>query len=211
MIEILDNAIQIIVVAAGAAAAGIFYARRHSEAMLILALFYLTFFSGLLYWLLFLVLKTYTPRVFYVSDISWLGGFLFLLTLEQYLQTPEEKAFRHPAMLLAPALGIPLTVFYMVRGGGDYLYNALCGGLTIAAGVLAIRGLLFARRQKGAQREYWWFHAAVLAELILEYCLWTASCFWSGGSLANPYFWFDFALTVSLALLYPALKKAVQP
>jgi hypothetical protein len=43
----------------------------------------------------------------------------------------------------------------------------------------------------------------------MEYCLWTASCFWVSDTLANPYFWFDFGLSGSAVLLLIAAERAV--
>ena len=53
------------------------------------------------------------------------------------------------------------------------------------------------------------FHGTVLAFAALEYALWTSSCFWVSDTLTNPYFWFDFLLSLVLLLLLPALRKAV--
>ena len=49
----------------------------------------------------------------------------------------------------------------------------------------------------------------LLAFAALEYALWTSSCFWVSDTLTNPYFWFDFLLSLVLLLLLPALRKAV--
>ena len=49
----------------------------------------------------------------------------------------------------------------------------------------------------------------MLAFIALEYALWTASCFWVSDTLTNPYFWFDFLLTLVLLLFLPAVRKAV--
>ena len=54
------------------------------------------------------------------------------------------------------------------------------------------------------------FHGTVLAFIALEYALWTASCFWVSDTLTNPYFWFDFLLTLVLLLFLPAVRKAVE-
>jgi len=53
------------------------------------------------------------------------------------------------------------------------------------------------------------FHIVVLLILILEYVLWTSSCFWVSNTLTNPYFWIDFLLTAALLALIPATRKAV--
>ena len=44
---------------------------------------------------------------------------------------------------------------------------------------------------------------------LLEYALWTVSCFWMGDTMANPYFWFDLLITGCMLLFLPALEKAV--
>ena len=38
----------------------------------------------------------------------------------------------------------------------------------------------------------------------------TASCCWVSDTLTNPYFWFDFLLTLVLLLFLPAVRKAVE-
>lgn len=81
--------------------------------------------------------------------------------------------------------------------------------MTMAAAWYSVRGLLYARRQSGKLRDMQYFHIAVLCICALEFCLWTASCFWVSDTLTNPYFWFDFLLTAALFALLPATRKAV--
>ena len=44
----------------------------------------------------------------------------------------------------------------------------------------------------------------------LKYALRTAPRFWARDTLTNPYFWFDFLLTLVLLLFLPAVRKAVE-
>ena len=44
----------------------------------------------------------------------------------------------------------------------------------------------------------------ILVFCLLEYALWTASCFFSGDGLQNPYYWIDFLLTASFVFFIPA-------
>jgi hypothetical protein len=83
-------------------------------------------------------------------------------------------------------------------------------GMTMAAAWFSVRGLFYARRQTGKPRDMQCFHIAVLCVIVLEYGIWTASCFWVGDTLKNPYFWFDFMMTASLFALLPATRKAVE-
>ena len=85
---------------------------------------------------------------------------------------------------------------------------------TAAAAWLAIRGLVFCRRKKKAEggsstRGMRFFHITVLCFVVLEYTLWTSSCFWVSDTLSNPYFWFDFLLSGAIFVMLPATRKAV--
>ena len=75
------------------------------------------------------------------------------------------------------------------------------------SGWFSIRGCIWASRSKDVRRRH--FHLAVLLLIVMEYCLWTASCFWVSDTLANPYFWFDFGLSGSAVLLLIAAERAV--
>ena len=51
--------------------------------------------------------------------------------------------------------------------------------------------------------------ALILIFCLLEYALWTASCFWDEEILFHPYYWFDFMLTASFPLILHAVRKAM--
>jgi len=207
MVEIVDNAVQLAVMVCCFVFSGMVAVRKKSQSYVLVACFYGSYALGLLYWLLYLALKTYTPKIFYVSDLTWIASFLFLLALDLSLVPPEEKRFRCPAAWLAPAVCAVTTVFYCTYG--DFVTNILWGVLTGGIGYVSVRGLLYARTQAGSARSRQWFHLALLFIMLMEHCLWTSSCFWAGDTLKNPYFWFDCALTCGCAALLPATKKAV--
>lgn len=205
MIEIIDNAVQLTVALFCTAAAGGLAVRRKKESYWILTCYYGALAMGLLYWLTYDLITSYTPKIFYVSDLCWMASYLFLLMLVAETAGAEERAYRHPAAWISPAVSTALTVFYC--HWGDYLENIVWCGLLGAAGWISLRGCLWAaERGQMARRN---FHLAVLGLIAMEYCLWTASCFWVSDTLSNPYFWFDFGLTGAAAVLLPATKKAV--
>ncbi len=207
MVELFDNAVQFLATLSAGVGAGLLYYKNRKQEYFLLACFFGTFSLGTLYWTLNVLLFSQTPQVFYVSELGWLASYMFLLTLEHTLSTPEERRFWHPAVLLVPAVCVPQLLLYMTRG--DILFNLPICGMTMAAGWYSVRGLLYARRQSGKPRDRQFFHIAVLCAVALEFCLWTVSCFWAGDTLANPYFWVDFFLSASLFALLPATKKAV--
>ena len=101
---------------------------------------------------------------------------------------------------------LPQFALYVTRG--DLLLNVLMCGLTMMLAWCAVRGLVWAKKTENGRLRR--FHGTVLAFIALEYALWTASCFWVSDTLTNPYFWFDFLLTLVLLLFLPAVRKAVE-
>lgn len=142
-----------------------------------------------------------------MSDLSWLASVLFLLVLQTTIRLPEERAYRPPLAWAVPAFCAVMGLYFFQWG--DYFLNILWEVLLGICGYSALRGLLFARRQSGGLRSRQYFHGAVLAFVLLEHGLWVASGHWQGGTLLNPYYWFDFLLSATFFTFLPTLKKAV--
>jgi len=205
MIEIIDNAVQLAVTLVCAGISGTLALRQRKQAYTILACYYGALTMGILYWLVYDLITSYTPKIFYVSDLCWMASYLFLLMLVTATASQEERTFRHPAAWISPVISTALTLFYCQWG--DWLENIIWCGLMGATGWFSISGFIWAtRRKKTARRN---FHLAVLFLIAVEYCLWTASCFWVSDTLANPYFWFDFGLSGAAVLLLIATERAV--
>ena len=209
MVELIDNASQFLLTLLASLGAGILYYKSRKQTYFLLACFLGTFSLGTLYWTLHVLLFKHSPQIFYVSELAWIASYLFLLTLGYTLSTPEERKFKHPAVWLVPIICIPQLLLFLTHG--DILFNLLICSQTMAVAWYSVRGLFYARRQSGKPRDRQYFHITVLCIITLEYCLWTASCFWVSDTLTNPYFWFDFLLTAALFALLPATRKAVEP
>lgn len=207
MVELITNLFQLIAAIVATLLAGILFYKSHVQAYLLLTSFFGTFMLGSLYWTLHFFLFDYTPHLFYVSELAWIASHMFLLTLIFTLASHEEKKFRHPAVWFAPIFCLPQLLLYLATG--DILLNILISCLAMVIMWCALRGFIYARQKSGKHRNRQYFHLALLAIIILEHGLWTFSCFWMGDTLANPYFWIDFSLTIALILLLPATRKAV--
>ena len=208
MVEFLDNLTQLLAALSGCVLAGVFYLRSRRQPYFLLCCFYGCFGFGLLYWLLYTLLVTDAPPMFYVSDIGWISCFLFLLLLQYSLVDKEERALHSRLPWLALVIEIPLTAYFISIG--DVLYNLIVGALMAAMLRLAIRGLVWQSKQPKQDPGKWFFHLVTIGYILLENCLWLSSYPWAGDTLANPYFWFDFAVTVSILALFPAVRKAVK-
>jgi hypothetical protein len=205
MVEIIDNAVQLAVTLACTGVSGCLALKRRKQAYTILTCYYGALAMGNLYWLVYDLITSYTPKIFYISDLCWMASYLFLLMLVASTAGPEERAFRHPAAWISPVISTALTAFYCQWG--DWVENIIWCGLMGVSGWFSIRGCIWASRSKDVRRKH--FHLAVLLLIAMEYCLWTASCFWVSDTLANPYFWFDFGLSGSAVLLLIAAERAV--
>ena len=204
--ELVENLLQLLVTFLGACCAGLSYRRERRQAQFLLFCFYGCFALGTLYWTLYLLLFGATPRVFYVSEFGWVASVIFLRILQATLSAPEERAFRCRMVWLAPAVGVPLMIFYCTFG--DILSNLIWCGMIILLSACSIRGLAYANRQTGAARRLRPFHIGILCFCASEYLLWTAGCFWPNDSLQSPAFWCDILLTLSIFALLPAARKA---
>lgn len=208
MIEIIENSIQLGTLTVCTIMTALFSLRKQSQEGASLAMFYSSYVLGDLFWLLYLICYGHIPRIFYVSYLSWYAAFLFLYMLLQRISTEEERKSSNPFACLLPAFCIAMSVFYMQWG--DYAGNLVSAALMSMLMFHTVRGLLFLRsRPEEASRRYLYY--TVLLFCILEYCAWTASCFFSGDDLSNPYYWADFLITVCMVFLLPALRKAVVP
>ena len=218
MIERYENALQITVLTVGILIAVIRAIRQKSRAWAMLTLFYVSLLMGDLYWVLCLVFFGATPRISLSSDWNWVSAYLFLYLLLRQTAPPPNAREKRLTPWLGFAFAFAMTVFFFslyvywnVHDGAHYvlwaraLSNLLYGMIMGLLMFSAIRRLVDA----GIYRRQKILSIAILSFCLVEYGLWTVSCFeWKAG-LANPYYWFDFLMTVSTCLLLPATRRAV--
>lgn len=207
MLDLFSNALQFMVAAGSAVYTIILASKTRIQQYFLLACFYVTFALGSIYWLLYLLMSGYTPRFFYVSDLSWIASYLFLVMLCVSVASPEEKSYRPVAAWIITAILSAMTVYMLQKG--DIIITLIWNGLTIICGFLSTRGFLLARKKTGKAREKQFFYGTVIAIVIIEFGLWMASCFFYEVTWFNPYIYFDIALTCSLVVLLFAAKKVI--
>ena len=185
--ELIINLLQFFVTLLGFCLSGIRYLRHRTLSYFLLICFYGCFALGSLYWTLYLLLFSETPRIFYVSEFGWVSSVIFLYLLQYTLSSPEERSFSCRKSLLAPLIGVPLCAFYCTFG--DILSNLLWCGMMILVSYRSIHGLVYAETQTGKGRNLRYFHIGILCYVAVEYALWTSGCFWPGDSIFSPYSW----------------------
>lgn len=207
MTELLENLIQLAVTGICTGAA-IHRAVSYREKIWAdLALFYGLFFLGDLYWILYLLFYGDTPQYGYISDLAWYAAFVFLILLIQQVSglKPDLKTV---VPWIGPLFALGMGIFYMQWGDifGNILSMLIMGTLLW----LVLYHLFPGKRRGSVPGKNKSLYVMILIICLLEYILWTLSCFWMGETLANPYFWADFALTAVLPLLLMGVRKAVE-
>ena len=199
MIEQIDNGLQIAVLVLCVTAAIFKAAGYRSRSWTLLAFFYGSWLLGDVYWSVCLLFYDKTPEISVVSDLSWYASYIFLYMLLRRVSPPEELAGRRILPWLGPVFALGMALFFMRRGEivNNLIYAALMGLL------------LYASIHRLIERRNRTLPALILVFCLLEYALWTASCFWNDAILLHPYYWFDFLLTVSFPFFLPAVRKAV--
>lgn len=208
MIEFLDNLLQLLVTLICWCISGVFYYHSRKQAYFLLTSFFGCFTFAGLYWTLYFLLFYETPQVFYVSEIGWISGCIFLYLLQYTISDEKERDFKSHAVWISVIIGIPLYVFYSYDG--DILFNAITNFMMILISWWSIRGLLYMRYQEKRNQNCYYFHILTLCFVFLEYCLWIASVFWIGDTLSNPYFMIDFLLTIWRIFLLIVVRKVVE-
>ena len=204
MIESIENALQIATLLVCSALALIRAVRTRSRAWTLLAFFYGSWGLGDVYWLVCLIFFGQTPRISVVSDLSWYASYIFLYMLLREIAPPDGAREKRFLPWLGPLFAAGMAAFFMQWGeiGSNLIYALLMSLLLFSV----IRRFL--DREKYAAQQA--LCVLILVFCLLEYALWTASCFWTGETLGNPYYWFDFLLTLSFPCFIPAARRAVK-
>ena len=217
MLDGIENALQSVVLLACAVIAAVRAIRQRSRTWTLLVLFFGSWLLGNLYWMFCLIFFGSSPQVSIVSDLSWYASFIFLYMLLRHTAAPEstrEKRFL-PWLGFIFSLGMAiwfcsLYVHWNKEGYHFTLWDKALSNLIYA---VLMGLLLFASIRRLLDGEAYPVQRplciAILVFCLLEYALWTTSCFWSEISLANPYYWFDFLLTAGFLSFLPTTRKAV--
>ena len=205
MIESVDNGIQLFITALCTGIAAYGWYKDRSREWILLGLFSGVYFLGDLYWQLFLTFYHETPVFSDVPYFSWYASYIFLLLL---LTMQEKGAVIKGIKKYWPVhiFTAGLCVFFMQYG--SYLNNLVCAFLMSLLISASLRGL-FGETAAGTGQSRRPVYASVLLFCVFEYGMWISSCFVSGDSITNPYYWFDVLLSVDCLLITFATGKAV--
>ena len=204
LIETIDNAFQLLSLGILAVMTVYRAVTTRNRIWILLYMFYIVIALGNLYWFLYMMLYEETPFYSFIPDFCWIAAIMALLLLLLYIREGEWKYRQFTVLWPAAVFTFVMSAFYMRYG--KYLTNVLYSVFSAMLIMVTIVGFKNTEKGSGKRRLY----LSSLLFCLVEYSLWTASCFdWSGPVFLDPYYFLDVLLTVSYILFYPAARKAV--
>lgn len=205
--EISENTFQIIVMFTGMIAMGTMGFKYSSRRAIVLACTYTSFMLGTLFYTLHMTIIGDIPRIFYVSDISWMASYLFTLLLMSMRRWRREKQIRFKAV---PAV---LSVIAFVSA----IYNELLGpskfmscGIGLITGAIVYFAVDAMITSKASGNKIRGFDITVTAVVFLQNLLYFVSEYTQDYTHFNLYFAVDILLTLHFAMLAYFLGKEVK-
>lgn len=199
--ELIDNSIQIILLAGVSLASLVMTLKYHDKRCIILSLAYASYAMGTMYFMLHVAITGNPPDVFYVSEVSWIASYLFLLSL-MIVRTEDTR----PRLSLIPilcAILVMVTVILANIGGPSYL---ITGMFAFTSGSITYMALFRLIHTTGTRK----VDICLLVCIVLQLSLYLSSQFMTDFTVLNLYFVIDFVLTGCLMALLPLTLMEVK-
>ena len=203
--EIYDNVFQTLSLMGMMIVSGAAGLKYSSRKLVVLACAYGSIMLGTLFYMLHLTIIGDIPRIFYVSEISWMAGYLFFLFLVILRQERKNVNFQPvPAMLALFTLAASVHSEVM----GNSILMSLAFGV-IADAIVYISSIRIRRAHlSGAHPAA--FDRMMIAVVILQILVYFVSEYVSDFSTFNLYFAVDILFTLSLCSLFRMIRKEAQ-
>lgn len=198
--EILDNLFQITVMLLSMTAAFTLAIRFRSRRYVMLGCGYGCFMMGTLYYVLHIVIMGYNPKIFYVSEFSWLAAYLFYLSLLISRTTEKRRKRSVPALL--DALFIAAASLLCGILGPSPLSS---GAYAVTAGAIAYLSVRRMLEHPGRLRQTCRPEILLGCMLIMQCAVYAISAVTGDFTRFNAYFSADLLLTLCMASLNIAI------
>lgn len=203
--EIFDNVFQTLSLMGMMVVSGAAGLKYSSRKLVVLACAYGSIMLGTLFYMLHLTIIGDIPRIFYVSEISWMAGYLFFLFLVILRQERKNVDFQPvPAMLAMFTLAASVHSEVM----GNSILMSLAFG--VIAGAIVYISSIRIRRAHLSGTHPAAFDRMMIAVVILQILVYFVSEYVSDFSTFNLYFAVDILFTLSLCSLFRMIRKEAQ-
>ena len=158
------------------------------------------------YWGTYTILMgDYPTTSSFMAYLGWDIGYVFLALLVFEIRFEEEKAFFSPISLLPIPIIVPQFLYYLQFGG---IFNNIWQNFWCALiACVSVNSMIFyfKNRKNGARKP----HVAILSLhfIIMEYIMWTSSCFAWPSEWLYPYTYASYLMTTVFLLISWAISK----
>lgn len=181
------------------------FIERPKKGYIFLIIFFLSRFFSDYYWAIYvLTMHTYPNVSTFLAYIGWNISYVFLFLAGSHFYEEKFNYF-HPAMLWPLVTNIPLFILFIQFGG---IFNNLWQvGTTTFLMIFATKDIIFYLVHKKNNAPFPWLSFIALVFLILEYCMWTVSCFDWDSEIKNPYLYFTILTSLTTVFLPWSIEK----
>ncbi|OON88009.1 hypothetical protein BXO88_02215 [Oribacterium sp. C9] len=152
----------------------------------LLLIYFLASFLSEYYWTIYsLTMGSYPNVSEFTAYLGWNIGYLILLIASYYIRPDEAKNTLHPLVFLPALVNVPQFLLYIQYGG--ILNNIWQVGTTTLTMIFCLQSIIYFYKGKTTTTEFPLFSVLVLIYLVLQYIMWTVSCYSWDGELSNPY------------------------
>lgn len=204
--ENLENIISLLCTIVGLLYCVFIYIRTPKRGYRCLIAFFLADFLSEYYWTIYELIMHAHPNVSeFVAYMGWNIGYFFLLLAILSMMRKGAKQFFHPVILLPVVVNIPQLLLYIRYGG--MLNNIWEVSITTVTSILCLQNIMYYIKNKDKQRTLLLFSVFLLVYIMLNYGMWTASCFTWKKDLLNPYLYFSVISSfIKILLVFGAAK-----
>lgn len=172
-----------------------------------LTVFFLANFFSEYYWAVYeLVMHDYPDISMFMAYLGWNIGYLVLLVAVFFLRNRESRKYFHPVILLPFITNVPQFVLYISFGG--VLNNLWEVGITTLTMVFCLQEIMYYATNREKFRSFPYFSTLILIYLIINYGMWTTSCFDWSSPVTNPYNYLSIAGSLICILLAHAAGRS---
>lgn len=204
--ELIDNLFQIVVLFGAMLAAAILGLRCGGRKLIVLACDHACFLLGTTFYTLHLRIMGDIPRIFYVSDLSWLASYLFFLLFMSLRIDEKSEKIEFKPLAVAAAVLVCVAAIYNELLGPSKLMSL---GFGLIGGGIVYLALLMMSRAKERKEKVSPIDIAAVIRVILQILLYFVSEYTLDFTQFNLYFAVDILLTLTMVSLVCLIGKEV--
>ena len=181
------------------------YITYSKRGYLYLITFFILRFLSDYYWMVYQLIMRDSPDSYrYVANVGWNIGYVVLFFTVIYFQTPERRRFLHPLIVLPLLTNIPQMFLYLPYD--SLIVNIWEVGITTLIMIFCLKDFIFYVKNKKNGIGFPHLSVLVFAYTVMEYGMWTSSCFDWPSEILSPYFYFN--ILESLIIIFFAWGAA---